>query len=213
MNAIDKKVAEAVGDSRVLRRLLALEKQRRKVPQDKLVFVGIHNIAQHWWCTQQAVFKSRANELQFFSAYLHDRIHFAHRLGLKTKLPRSPAGLLDMGDEISFAAVEKLHAKECDEAAANWRDLRTDHIAWLRVALRGGAQIHAFADKSGGRTTRVLRGTDWRIRVIDNIDHVTLLLDDISGETMTLVDPKLPEDLCTQLENSSCIEPIKLEAS
>src|SRR5438094_397592 len=50
-----------------LGRLLALEKQRRGIPMGKLVFVGMHNVAQHWWCTQQAVFKSRANEGMFFA--------------------------------------------------------------------------------------------------------------------------------------------------
>jgi len=88
MSDIESKVGEVIRDSKRLERLLALEKQRRGVPANGLAFVGMHNVAQHWWCTQQAVLKSRANEIQFFSAYLYDRIVYAHRLGLVDKLPR-----------------------------------------------------------------------------------------------------------------------------
>src|SRR5438552_14475906 len=103
---IEGKVNNILEDSERLERLLALEKERRGVPQGNLVFVAMSNVANHWWCTQQAVFKNRANEIGFFSAYLHDRIVHAHRLGLIDKLPRSNEALLTIGDEITLADVE-----------------------------------------------------------------------------------------------------------
>ena len=94
------------GDIKRLERLLALEKQRRGLPAGALVFVGMHNAAQHWWCTQQAVLKSRGGELTFFAAHLQDRIQMAQRLGLIGKLPRSNEAILDIGRNLSLADVE-----------------------------------------------------------------------------------------------------------
>lgn len=112
MNDIQARLSEILRDQERVKRLLLLEKKRRGVPHDALVFVGMANVAQHWWCTQQAVFKSRANELMFFSSYLEDRIRYAHRLGFVTKLPRTAETLLEIGKEITLADVQKLLREE-----------------------------------------------------------------------------------------------------
>jgi hypothetical protein len=64
-----------------LERLLCLEKRRRGVSQDKLIFVGIANIAHLYWCGAKAVYKNRKYELMFFWEYLVDCIHYSALLG------------------------------------------------------------------------------------------------------------------------------------
>jgi len=116
MSDIETKVAKLIQDNRRLERLLALEKQRRGLAANRLVFVGMHNVAQHWWCTQQAVLKSRVEEPRFFGSYLHDRLVYAYRLGLIDKLPRRDEAMLDVGREITLADVEKLHSQTRQQA-------------------------------------------------------------------------------------------------
>ncbi len=112
MSDIESKMSEILRDSKQLERLLALEKQRRGVSATGLIFIGMHNVAQHWWCTQQAVLKSRTNEIEFFAAYLNDRIEYDHRLGFVDKLPRRHEALLDIGSKITLADVQKLLKEE-----------------------------------------------------------------------------------------------------
>jgi hypothetical protein len=131
MNDVETKVGEILRDSKRLKGLLMLEKERRGVPQDALVFVGMHNVAQHWWCTQYAVLKSRANELGFFTAYLSDRILYAYRLGLITKLPRSRRALLDVGSEITLEDVHKLFKKKEREEKDRTSRLAGIRMMWL----------------------------------------------------------------------------------
>jgi hypothetical protein len=115
MNEIETKIEKLLADRERLAQLLSLEKKRRGVPQDSLVFVATANVAKHWWCTQQAVFTSRTDELSFFSVYLYDRIVCAHRLGLMHRLPRRREALLEIGAEITLADVEKLFKKDTEQ--------------------------------------------------------------------------------------------------
>src|ERR1700722_14858545 len=78
--------------------LMAQEKKRLGLDPEKLVFVGIHNLAQYWWCAEYAVLKSRENELEFFNAYLYDRIAYSHEAGLINRLPPSTKDWLSIGD-------------------------------------------------------------------------------------------------------------------
>jgi CRISPR/Cas system-associated exonuclease Cas4 (RecB family) len=120
---IERSIEKLTSDRTRLERLLALEKRRRGFPNDRLTFVGMHNVAQHWWCTQQALLESQAGELGFFDAYLKDRLSYAHRLGLIEKLPRRDEEVLDVGKQITLLDIEKLVASEpkrsprCDKAS------------------------------------------------------------------------------------------------
>jgi len=100
---------------RLLADLLRLEKERRGVKPDKLVFVGVRNIAEYYWCAEQSILKSRENEPEFFHAYLYDRITYSERLGLIDELPRDVEELLAVGEKISLADVEKLLKQKKDE--------------------------------------------------------------------------------------------------
>lgn len=112
MRDFESKVRKRIGGDRRLLRLLSLEKKRRGIAQDSLTFVGMANVAKHWWCTQQAVLQSRAEEASFFSAYLHDRIIYAHRLGFVDALPRSDEALLAIGDVLTLTNVQELLAEK-----------------------------------------------------------------------------------------------------
>jgi hypothetical protein len=131
MNDIEIQVNEILGDSNRWKGLLRLEKRRRGVPQEALVFVGMANVASHWWCTQKAVFTSRASELDLFAAYLLDRIVYAHRLGLVMHLPRSDDALLDVGKEITLADVQNLLKAEQHKVEERASHFAGDHATWL----------------------------------------------------------------------------------
>jgi hypothetical protein len=131
MNAIDTKLDKLVKDREQLQRLLSLEKERRGLPQDALAFLSIANVANHWWCTQQSVFKSRNIELDVFAAYLFDRILYAHRLGLATKWPKSDRALLDIGCGITWEDVERLFNERVDKAADRAKHMAGVRMSWL----------------------------------------------------------------------------------
>ncbi len=143
MSDIETNLHEILRDHCRLQRLLMLEKERRGVPKDALVFVGMANVASHWWCTQQAVLKSRANELEFFRACLSDRVGYARHLGIVSKLPSSDDALLDFGKEITLAEVEKL-LREKEQKIEE----RPKRVASTRATL---ACIDGV-DSSGNRT-------------------------------------------------------------
>jgi hypothetical protein len=146
MNDIATKARNILADRKRLQSLLTLEKECRGVSPDALVFVGMANVAEQCWCEQQAVLKSRANELDFFAAYLTDRILYAQGLGLLTKLPRSHRSLLDVGSEITWNDVERLLQEEADEE---------DNLNKHRAGVRG---TWLYVDKAvnGGRRTRLI---------------------------------------------------------
>jgi len=108
MKDIEPKIRELLNNRETIQSLLLLEKARKGVHKESLLFIGMANIAGYYWCAMQAVFKSKTNELGFFSAYLYDRIWYSHQLGFIDKLPNSRKALLDIGTEIAFDDVEKL---------------------------------------------------------------------------------------------------------
>jgi len=89
-------------------KLLALEKQRRGVGANKLVFLSIANVASYSWCAAQSVLKSRQDEAAFFGSYLQDRISYSAELGYIDKLPTTPQKILGVGDSITFKDIENL---------------------------------------------------------------------------------------------------------
>ncbi len=99
---------ESIWDEEKLKNLLSLEKERRGVDQDKLVFIGMADVAGYYWCAMKSLLQNRKEELNFFGAYLHDRLLYSFRLGYINSLPKSEESLLKIGDEIGFRDIEKL---------------------------------------------------------------------------------------------------------
>lgn len=116
MKDMEANVRELLGDRKRLEGLLLLEKARRSIYKDSLLFIGMANIARYYWCAMQALLKSKSNELEFFGAYLHDRILYSHCLGLIDRLPNSEEALLDVGKEITFDDVQKLLGEKAKRA-------------------------------------------------------------------------------------------------
>jgi CRISPR/Cas system-associated exonuclease Cas4 (RecB family) len=98
----------------MLSELLRLEKQRLGLREGRLVFVGMANLADYYWCSMKSVLKSRRDELMFFTSYLYDRVTYALRLGLVSKEPKTIEELLQIGDNIKFSDVEKLLKEEAE---------------------------------------------------------------------------------------------------
>ena len=91
-----------------LERLLKLEKKRRGIPEDSLVFTGTADIAQYYWCGMKAWFSNRESELRFFAAYLEDRISYSLILRRIDRVPERDEEILEVGSDITFEDVEKI---------------------------------------------------------------------------------------------------------
>ncbi len=112
MNDMEAKLRELFSDRARIEKLFLLEKERRGVQKNNLVFLGMANIAEYFWCAMKAVLKSKSDELGFFSAYLQDRIRYSHRLGLIDSLPNRDKDLLEIGNKVAFNDVQKLLKEE-----------------------------------------------------------------------------------------------------
>ena len=96
-------------DSARLGRLLSLDKTRRGLPDARLAFVGMHNIAQYRWCALYAVLKSRACELDFYGAYLEDRLRYAFMCDVAEQLPDDDEAMLTLAEQdLQLARVEQV---------------------------------------------------------------------------------------------------------
>jgi len=52
------------------REILKLEKRRRGISEDRLLIVGVADLANFWWCAQQSLFWARDSELRVFANYV-----------------------------------------------------------------------------------------------------------------------------------------------
>jgi CRISPR/Cas system-associated exonuclease Cas4 (RecB family) len=97
-----------------LEELMRLEKRRLGLDEERLVFVGMANIAEYRWCPRRAILRSREDELMFFASYLYDRLAYSCELGLVRKSPASVSELLAIGDEVELSHVEELLRREAE---------------------------------------------------------------------------------------------------
>jgi CRISPR/Cas system-associated exonuclease Cas4 (RecB family) len=109
MSEIANQIEEII-DQR-LDRLLLIEKERRGVSENSLVFIGMANIADLHWCGMQSVLRSRRDEDMYFASYLYDRLLYSYALGIIEKLPRQNKRLLEIGNEVTQAQIERLLKK------------------------------------------------------------------------------------------------------
>ncbi|MEJ5292713.1 MAG: hypothetical protein WHS82_03865 [Candidatus Methanosuratincola sp.] len=91
-----------------LKQLLLLEKERRGVDKDELVFIGMADTANYYWCAMKSLFKNKEMEPDFFASYLQDRVLYSSELGLIDELPSEDEKLLRVGDSINFEDIENL---------------------------------------------------------------------------------------------------------
>ena len=82
---------------------LLREKERRGIAPDQLLFIGMHNIAQYFWCPMYSVLKSRTNEMTFFLQYL----------ALSGRFPKGNDDIFsDIGNGITFQDLDTKFKKE-----------------------------------------------------------------------------------------------------
>lgn len=99
-----------------VRKVLEVEKQRRGVSLGDLVFIGMADTASFYWCPMKSLLANIDMEPQFFASYLHDRLLYSLKLGYVKKFPKAVDEVLLVGEEITFADVEKLlKDKEAEE--------------------------------------------------------------------------------------------------
>lgn len=95
-------------DAERLRKLLKLEKERRGLPGDSLVFIGMADTAQYYWCGMKAWFLNKENELKFFGAYLEDRISYSLIFGRIDRVPERDEEILEVGSALTLENVEEI---------------------------------------------------------------------------------------------------------
>ena len=103
--------------------------------KDELVFIGVADTAEYWWCAQKSVFSNREMELSYFMAFLDDVIKYALELGHLE--PSRRLGGEELGRE-----VERILEEITAERLMELRDKITlDDINYLlkkRREERGG---------------------------------------------------------------------------
>ena len=112
------------------RRLLAIEKERRGVAQDELIFIGVANVAK------RDASKARRNEPEFFGYYLSFRKFYPRKFGLVDALPTNQSELLLVGETITHEQVEA--ANSLPDTLSNER-LSEERLSSLREKYIGRA--------------------------------------------------------------------------
>jgi len=108
IDKVKTNISEIIGNRDELEKLFLIEKRRRGVKEDKLIFIGMANVAGYYWCAMKSLFENKKNELVFFASYLEDRILYSFNLGFIDKLTGSKEKLLEIGEKITFDDIERL---------------------------------------------------------------------------------------------------------
>jgi hypothetical protein len=139
-------------DDVLLKRLMTVEKARRGVPKNKLLFIGASDIADQCWCSMRAVLTARRDELGRFGQYFYNRLHYAQKLGLFRRWPNNPKSLLYIGEWLAFERVnEYVNAKpeppRTRAAGADDIDLRDGGQHELEWWERGEIAEYQYAER------------------------------------------------------------------
>ena len=131
-------------DTESLKNLLKVEKERRGVDKDQLVFIGTADTAEYYWCAMKSLLANKDMEVAFFESYLEDRVKYSLELGYIDKIPNNPEKWLDIGDDVGFEDVEKL-LKE--------REKMVEDYGSVDPKLKGSVVL--VAHNSEGREIRI----------------------------------------------------------
>jgi len=100
-----------------------------------------------------AVRKNRACELQFFGAYLDDRIAYARRLGLAKGPPRTVLEFLNIGSSLTLAQVDSLFASKINQPLVPQTSRSasdSQKVKWTGSSYSAGMQLETeFAEVYG----------------------------------------------------------------
>lgn len=95
---------------KVSEKLLKEEKERRNLKEEEILFLGVSNFAQFWWCGEKSYLKSLDDEKVTFECYLYDRVIYSLLLGKIKEIPEDEK-LLDIGKDLKIEEVEELIRK------------------------------------------------------------------------------------------------------
>jgi CRISPR/Cas system-associated exonuclease Cas4 (RecB family) len=93
-------------------KLLQEAKKVLGLQENKLVFIGMANLAKYYWCAWHSYLKSIEREVGFFEAYLEDILQNAQDLGLLDKIPNDVKDILEIGNIIQLRDIHNL-LKKC----------------------------------------------------------------------------------------------------
>ena len=135
--SIEGDINVILDDPKKIRQLLTMEKSRRGIPDESLLFINMSNVASQIWCSMKAVLKTHSEELKFFEAYLYDRLRYANKLVMIKTLPRKLEKLLTIGEEITYEQIEALEATEpfIKKKNDSLRDQQIAKMDWRRRGL------------------------------------------------------------------------------
>lgn len=104
-----RKLNEIITDEEELKRYMNLEKERLGL-KDKLVFVGINDVASYYMCPIKSYFEHKKMELAMFSSYFYDRVNWAIEFNLIKDIIDEDE-LLRVGDLIDFEQINSIIEK------------------------------------------------------------------------------------------------------
>ena len=134
---IVKKIERKLSNKDLISELLLLEKDRRGVDKDELVFLGTSNISEFWWCSIKSLMKSKRDETMFFTVYLFDRIYYALKLRYIEDIPESKEKLLDVGSEITFNDIDRLLRRKIE----HWKAFKDKTIIGYHQLNTNGKKV------------------------------------------------------------------------
>lgn len=108
MSSILEQFGEIFRNRSRLHALMTLAKKLRRVPEDRLLFVGPSIIARYYWCAMQAGYVAREDEVSSFTQFLAARTYNAFKLGFIKKMPDREEEILRIGEEITLDDVWRL---------------------------------------------------------------------------------------------------------
>lgn len=127
--------------------LLKLEKQRRNIDKNKLLFVSANNFSKLLLNSNLAIENMKKNELDKFGAYFWDRIEYSLKLNLVKIFPKNNLELLKIGDNLKFENIIKFKSIKNEIDEKEKIELLNKIKENLNPLIRGNIAEKLFAKK------------------------------------------------------------------
>lgn len=150
MRLADEALSNLATSKHLLVYLLEMKKASEGIEKDQPLFLGMANLAEYFWCAEKSYLKSKKNEIDFFYAYISDRLRYSIELGHTSKVPSKLEDLLMVGEEIDFNDIEHLLSEK--KPATARRDPMQSNVAqvgfWRTLGAENGIlYILGFPDE------------------------------------------------------------------
>jgi CRISPR/Cas system-associated exonuclease Cas4 (RecB family) len=153
---------------------------------DKLVFIGMADMAEYFWCAEKSLLKSRSSEVSFFESYLSDRVLLSFDLGRLDRLPVQQNKLLSVGDDINKADIEALLKEKRVVEADNELNFKVaQEGTWRSLGVVNGViYVMGFPDE-GAREINTYNQEIREVVFVDSVEDPALppMLRGVVGES------------------------------